>query len=77
RDVALVTPFTETNGLWDTVAPLADTTAALATSTDVWAIELSTGSTIPADVSFLEEHGYELDSTTLIHRTTIYHLFKE
>ncbi|MBC7590432.1 MAG: glycosyltransferase family 39 protein, partial [Salinibacterium sp.] len=47
RDVALVTPFTETNGLWDTVAPLADTTAALATSTDVWAIELSTGSTIP------------------------------
>jgi mannosyltransferase len=77
RDIALVTPFDETNGLWDNVAPLADTTAALATSTGAWAVELAHGSTIPADVAFLEAHGYGLESTTLIHRTTIYHLIKE
>jgi len=77
RDIGLITPFDETNGLWDTVAPLTDTTASLATSADVWAVELTHGATVPADVSFLEAHGYELNSTTLIHRTTIYHLTKE
>lgn len=73
RDIALVTPFDETSGLWDRVAPLADTPA----GTDVWAVELAHGNELPADVALLEAQGYRLDSSTLIHRTTVYHLIKE
>ncbi|CAN5354057.1 glycosyltransferase family 39 protein [soil metagenome] len=73
RDIALVTPFNETPGLWDRVAPLTDTPA----GPDVWAVELAHGNELPADVALLEARGYLLDSSTLIHRTTVYHLIKE
>lgn len=77
RDVALVTPFDETDGLWDRVRPLNESGVELADSREVWAVELASGSELPTDVSYLESHGYRLDSTTLIHRTTIYHLIRE
>lgn len=73
RDIALVTPFDKTSGLWDRVAPLADTPA----GSDVWAVELAHGNELPADVTLLEAQGYLLDSSELIHRTTVYHLIKE
>lgn len=73
RDIALVTPFDETSGLWDRVAPLSDTPA----GPDVWAVELARGNELPDDVALLEAQGYRVDSSTLIHRTTVYHLIKE
>ncbi len=76
RDVALITPYDETDGLWDVVAPNTDTIR-LTGVRDVWAVELLTGAGVPADVARLEMIGYRVTSTALIHRTTVYHLVKE
>ncbi|MBX3098434.1 MAG: glycosyltransferase family 39 protein [Salinibacterium sp.] len=74
-DVGLVTPFNKTAGLWDVTAPLAD--LSLGGYPTVWAVELGHGSDLPPDVAYLEAHGYVVESSILIHRTTIYHLTKE
>jgi mannosyltransferase len=77
KDVEMAVPYQDTSGLWDRVKPLADTRADLVTSTGVWAIELPQGQTTPADVAYLESIGYDVEASTLIHRTMIYHLVKE
>jgi len=77
RDVALVTPFAETSGLWDEVASIDDTWPALTGSRDVWAVDLGRNSSSSPDVTYLLSRGYELVSSTTVHRTTIHHLIKE
>ena len=74
-DVGLVTPFDDTSGLWDVTAPLVDID--LSSIPSLWAVELGHGSTVPPDVLYLQTHGYAVDSATLIHRTTMYHLIRE
>lgn len=77
RDVALETPYANRAHLWDRTSPNAQAAARLTGAGDVWAIELTTSSAPPADVVLLEDLGYELESSQLIHRTTVYHLVKE
>ena len=74
-DVALITPFNETSGLWDITASLAE--LSLGGYPTVWAVELDHGTDPVPDVAYLEAHGYVVESSILIHRTTIYHLIKE
>ena len=77
KDVELAVAYQDTSGLWDRVKPLADARADLVTSTGVWAIELPQGQATPPDVAYLESIGYDVEASTLIHRTMIYHLVKE
>lgn len=78
-DVALVTPFDRTDGLWDRVATLAETGQAALAHHDVWAVELTGASAapLPADIIALRSRGYRVESSELIHRTTVYHLTRE
>ncbi len=75
-DVALVTPFSKHTGLWDRVTPNRDTVGRIDRFEDVWAVELPTGSGVPADISLLNAMGYEVESASRIHRTVVYHLVK-
>ena len=77
NDVALETPYGNRPHLWDRTSSNAQAAPRLTGARDVWAIELTTSSTPPADVVVLEDLGYELESSQLIHRTTVYHLVKE
>jgi mannosyltransferase len=77
RDVALVTAFDSTDGLWDSVAPLKDVGIAVLASRDIWALELATKDAPPDDIQRLESLGYRVESATLIHRTTVYHLSRK
>ncbi|MCU1507184.1 MAG: hypothetical protein JWP05_2153 [Microbacteriaceae bacterium] len=77
KDVELAKPYQDGNKLWDDINSLADSRAGLATATAIWAIELPQGKTVPPDVVYLRSIGYRVDSSTLIHRTVIYHLIKE
>ena len=74
-DVALSTPYADRGGLWDRVIPNRATWARLGGAADVWAIELGKASAgVPDDVAFLKTLGYQVESASLIHRTTVYHL---
>jgi mannosyltransferase len=77
KDIELAVPYQDGNKLWDQVNFLADSRAGLATVTGVWAIELPQGQAVPPDVVYLQSIGYHVDSSTLIHRTVIFHLIKE
>jgi hypothetical protein len=43
----------------------------------VWAVELPTGTDVPADVRDLTEHGYRVVSTHLVNRLVVFQLQKE
>lgn len=77
RDIALETPYGDRPHLWDRTSPNAEVAPRLIGSGDVWAIELTTSTAPPADVVLLEDLGYEIETSQLIHRTTVYHLVKE
>jgi mannosyltransferase len=77
RDIALETPYGDRPHLWDRTSPNAEVAPRLIGSGDVWAIELTTSTALPADVVLLEDLGYEIETSQLIHRTTVYHLVKE
>lgn len=76
RDVALETPYWDRPRLWDRVLANADTTSVIAGNADVWAVELTRASRVPADVALLQRLGYQIESSRLLHRTTIYHLVR-
>ncbi|MGV8895373.1 MAG: glycosyltransferase family 39 protein [Rhodoglobus sp.] len=76
RDVEIITPFDQRALLWDEVAPIRATATQLAHSRSVWAVELAHGGTVPSDVDYLDSLGFDVASTTLIHRTTIYQLVR-
>jgi mannosyltransferase len=74
-DVALVTPYAKTGGLWDTVAPLDRVAGRLASAGTVWAMELKTGgSSVPADLAGLEALGFRVQHEYPVHRTVVYEL---
>lgn len=77
RDVALATPYGDRARLWDRTVPNAQATASATQSPDIWAVELTQGSAVPADVALLEDLGYEVASAHVIHRSTVYHLVRE
>ncbi|PZQ91574.1 MAG: hypothetical protein DI534_00925 [Leifsonia xyli] len=77
RDVALVSPAGDGGELWDTVDSNETLGASIVESREVWAVELSVGTTPPSDVTFLERLGYVVADSALIHRTTVFHLVKE
>lgn len=72
RDIALVTAFEDRAGLWDTTSDV--NVLDLTAEDSVWAVELPSGHARPADVTVLERRGFHVDSSTLIHRSTVYHL---
>jgi mannosyltransferase len=74
KDVGLVTPYWDTSGLWDRVAP--PTAAELAGIKTVWALELPHAET-PADVTRLRQLGYVVTDVIPVHRTTVYELTLE
>lgn len=73
-DVALLTPFDQTSGLWDAVAPLATVQERLATVSKVWALEttLSHESAANSDLHVLERDGFGVAQRIRINRTIIY-----
>ena len=73
-DVALITPYDQTRGLWDDTAHIGDLD--LGSYSTVWAVELEPTSPLPPDVSYLTSHGFTVESTALINRTTIYRLVR-
>lgn len=77
RDVALATPYEDRARLWDRTVPMAQAAASATQSPDIWAVELTQGTAVPADVAMLEDLGYEVATAHLIHRTTVYHLVRE
>lgn len=77
RDVALATPYGDRARLWDRTVPNAQAAASATQSPDIWAVELTQGSAVPADVALLEDLGYEVASARVIHRSTVYHLVRE
>lgn len=77
RDVALATPYGDRARLWDRTVPNAQAAASATQSPDMWAVELTQGSAVPADVALLEDLGYEVASAHVIHRSTVYHLVRE
>ncbi|KDA05236.1 hypothetical protein DC31_02860 [Microbacterium sp. CH12i] len=76
-DVALKTPYADRAWLWDSVIPNRDAVDLLFGVSDVWAVELTTNAAKADDVVLLEQHGYRIESTERVHRTTVYHLIKE
>ena len=77
RDVELVTPFFDTPGLWDRVAPLPHVFGALAGSQTIWALELSTGRGTPEDITYLQANGYRVVDSVKFNSTVLYQLDKE
>jgi mannosyltransferase len=81
RDVALRTPYDRRAGIWDTTWPVAVVAPGLDERT-VWALELPSGPTdaadavVPADVRALEDSGYRVVDSHLVHRTVVYRLEK-
>lgn len=76
EDVELVTAYDRTSSLWDAVAPITEVRQSLDAAPSVWAIELVQGGTTPSDVQYLESIGYSIQTTTLVHRTTVFHLVR-
>lgn len=77
RDIALEAAYESRTHLWDRTAPNAQAVSRLDGVGDVWAVELTTSTDRPADIALLEHLGYELESSHLVHRTTVYHLVEE
>lgn len=75
KDIGLVTPYDDTSGLWDVTAAVSEID--LSSTSSLWVVELGDGTTMPADVLYLQTRGFSVTSSMLIHRTTIYHLIKE
>lgn len=75
RDIALVTPYWQTSGLWDEVAP--NTEVNLQGTSDLWALEMAQGTKVPTDIRFLEGHGFRVADSILINRTVVYHLVRD
>ncbi|WP_439593603.1 glycosyltransferase family 39 protein [Microbacterium sp.] len=73
-DVARELPYWMTARLWDQVIPNARAVFRLGHGSDVWAVELSAGNGVPADISMLALRGYRVTSSQLIHRTTVFRL---
>ncbi len=73
-DVLLVTPYDETDGLWDVVANINDLGPRVDGDDTVWALELRDSDEEPLDVSALRQLGYQVESAVLIHRTTVYRM---
>lgn len=76
-DVARTTPYTERTHLWDAVEPNEVAVSGRTRPMSVWAVELSTGSARPDDISMLLDRGFSIETSRLINRTTVYHLIKE
>lgn len=75
-DVALLTPFDQTSGLWDAVAPLTEAGERLAAVSTVWALETthSEESAENSDLHVLERDGFSIARKIRINRTIIYEL---
>lgn len=76
-DVQLVTPFDETDGLWDVVANVNDLPSLVDGYGTVWALEVAGDDDEPLDVRQLRELGYRVDSAVLINVTMVYRLTLE
>jgi mannosyltransferase len=74
KDVGLVTPYWQTAGLWDRVAP--PTATELTGTRTVWALELPHAGT-PADVTRLRQLGYTVVDVIPVHRISVYELILE
>jgi mannosyltransferase len=77
RDVTLAASYAGRARLWDRTVPLAEAAASAMQSPDIWAVELTRGSAVPADVALLEDFGYEVASAHVIHRSTVYLLVRK
>lgn len=73
-DIALVTPFDETSGLWDVVAPLTSVRERLGAVSTVWALETTATqeSAANSDLHVLERDGFSIAQKIRINRTIVY-----
>ena len=75
-DVALMTPFDQTTGLWDSVAPLSRVAPSLVGISTVWALETTASNEklADSDLNVLMRDGFTIARTITVHRTIIYEL---
>jgi len=73
----LVTPYYRRAHIWDRMAPLASIRSELDSAPSVWAVELPTGTDVPADIRDLTAHGYRVVSTHLVNRLEVFQLQKD
>lgn len=73
-DVALLTPYDQTGGLWDRVAPLTSVRERLAGIVTVWALEttMSDESAANSDLHVLQHDGFSIARKITVHRTIVY-----
>ena len=78
NDVALVTPFEQTAGLWDTVEPVALVAPRLVGVSTVWALETigTDQNSAGSDLRTLAADGFSVVKTISIHRTIVYELVR-
>jgi len=74
-DIALVTPYDDRPGIWDTVAPTDTLAPQLTGFRTVWAVEARGSSS--ADLETLRFFGYIVSRSIHLHRTVLYELTKE
>lgn len=75
-DVALLAPYDETGGLWDSVAPLASVGYRLERASIVWALEakVTDQNTAGSDLSVLRRDGFAVTRAIAGHTTIVYEL---
>ncbi len=73
----VLTPYYRRARIWDRMAPLASIRSELASAPSVWAVELPSGTDLPADIQDLTAHGYRVVSTHLVNRLEVFQLQKE
>lgn len=73
HDVGLERPYDLTDSLWDTTRPLDESVDRLAGIRTVWLLQLlgSRGNRSHADVATLEQQGFIVVGSTIVHRTEI------
>ncbi|GAA3744912.1 hypothetical protein GCM10022239_20610 [Leifsonia bigeumensis] len=76
NDLALLTPYDETTGLWDRVIPQARIGTRLGSVSTVWALETTRSKEDAAnsDIHVLERNGFSVIHKVRIHRTIVYEL---
>ncbi|MEO7148046.1 MAG: glycosyltransferase family 39 protein [Terrimesophilobacter sp.] len=78
NDVALLTPFEQTTGLWDSVEPLPQVASRLVGVSRVWALETkgTDQKSAGSDLRVLAADGFTVITEIPIHRTIVYELVR-